>query len=364
MTAPADRECRTHLRRTSAVLVELARLHRRGRFHGGVCPEAVRVGVFGVSLRPPGWCRPPVDYRDPERARTLLRDPKSARLAEPRNDLFGVGALLYAWLEGTPPLCGPASPFARSVPPAAAWIAHRAMAEGPRRYPDARAMRRDVDHLLRAGRRQALAEVRPEELPSWPGGTVRPSRPLRPFHTYPVNRMVPPRRRWLAAAALLLIAVFVIHGRDDATEGSRPESVEPGLRGLVVSWREQLDQRLRAAGEELSVKNVPLLVLADVPVSGDLHWPVHPSRPLRDAVRGVLHPGISAAEVQRVLIAVVGEETLPAVLWVTSGEAPGEVRARLYYRGVALTGSVSLASSAATAVFFSPRRSMSDMKPM
>ena len=97
MSIPRDRGTHAALRRTAVLLGDLARLHRKGRFHGGVCPGAIRSGAFGISLRPPGWCEPPVDYRDPERARDLLRDPKAARRARPRNDLFGIGALLYSW---------------------------------------------------------------------------------------------------------------------------------------------------------------------------------------------------------------------------------------------------------------------------
>jgi hypothetical protein len=331
MTTDPDRGRRA-LERTRDVLRDLARLHARGRFHGGICPAAVRCSPFGASLRAPRGRPGPVEYRDPERMRDILRDPAAARRAEPRNDLYGVGALLYAWLEGGPPVAGPASPFTRPVEPAAAWIAHRAMAEGSRRYPSAGVMEKDVRRLLHLLRRRTAGAVRPEDLPSWSGELSPVPDRMAPFELRPPRR--PSRARRVAALLLLaaLLAPTLLGGGTPEAGEARRES---GLAALLAGWRARLDDRLRAAGEEFDAARVPLLVVADEPLPGDLGWPRHPSRELARALRAVLAADVSAGDVQRVLLTLVGDETLPAVLWL---EPAGrrKVRARLYYRGVAL----------------------------
>ncbi|MHC4472671.1 MAG: hypothetical protein ACYS99_17105, partial [Planctomycetota bacterium] len=118
---------------TEDVLGTLDRLHAGGALHGGVCPEAVRIGAGGARLAPPGAVVPPLEFRDPERERGRVRDGRDHPAAEPRHDLFGAGATLYSIFDGGPPPCGPASRFTRPAPGAVAYVVARAMADGPAR---------------------------------------------------------------------------------------------------------------------------------------------------------------------------------------------------------------------------------------
>jgi hypothetical protein len=294
------------------------------------------VGAGGAKLAPPGRVVPSPEYRDPERERRIMRETGFTRSGEPRHDVFGAGATLFAILDGGPPSCGPTTPFTRPVPPAAAYVAYRAMADGPARYPTARSMIEDVDRLRRLARRGKLDSVGPDELPSYAGRPADPPRRLAPFQ---VRR----RRSRRRAPALLLLLLLAIGAMALATRSDEPTRAattatarRSGLAGLLAGWRERIDERLRAAGEELDPISVPLLVVADAPVPRDLGWVAHPSARLAAAVREVLREGVESEEVQGALLGESRRDTLPAVLWVTQGPRPGTVRARLYYRGMAL----------------------------
>jgi len=320
-----ERDVLRALEWTGDVLRDLERLHRAGALHGGVCPAAVTVRGGRARLAPPGATVPPIEYRDPQRERERIRDDRRLP-AEPRHDVYGVGALLFCILDGGPPTCGPASRPTRPAADAVAYVAARAMAEGSVRYPTARAMREDVSRILRAAKASGLGAVKPEDLPGFSGPVAPAPRPLVSFQV----RERRGRRRTRGIVALSLLLVFGSWAFRSLSGGPTTEAREParraGVQGLADEWRERLGDRLRATGERLHPGAVPLVVVSDVPVPRHLGWPLHPSGSLAAAVRAVLREDVEAREVHEVLLARVGPDTTPAVLWLRGG------RATLFYR--------------------------------
>ncbi|MEN8150492.1 MAG: hypothetical protein ABFS86_11760 [Planctomycetota bacterium] len=320
------------------VLSDLAKLHREGLYHGDVCPGAIRLRSRRARLVDNGAILAPIEYRDPDRERLVHRDPTLARRGEPRHDLYGVGASLFAAIDGGPPACGPCSPFTRPVARAVAYIVYRAMADGPTRYPTAKMMRADVRALLRHAGRGRFADVEPEKLPSFDGGRAPRAKSLSPFR--PRHRKAAGRRPGvrLAAVVILAAAAATVGYRDRFFHPKPPEpqtaaapAPRTGLPGLVDDWREKLGDRLRATGTHgLDTLDVQLLVLEDAPVRDDLRWPRHPSRSLARKVRTAIRDDDSGESVQEALLAGAPGDTLPAVLHVFRR---GEERvARFYYR--------------------------------
>jgi hypothetical protein len=344
----SEEDLRRVLSWAEAALSDLDRLHGKRLLHGDVCPAAIELSAKGAKLAPRGSVHAPREYRDPDRERLVLRDSRLAEQGEPRHDLFGLGASIFAAIDGGPPSCGGGSPFTRSVPRAVAFVVYRAMADGPGRYPTARLMRDDLRKLLRLAKRRRLEDVAPEDLPSFSGGSAPRVQTLHAFRA-------PPKRNWSAARAVVVLALagaagFLLLRKEVAVSAAPPRPApapdfrvhEPGLADRVAEWRDRLDTTLRASGEHLDPVDVPLLVISDLDPLPALPWPRHPSKSLADRVRTVLAEDVRPADVQAALLAALKSDTLPAVLWVTPGGMPGQARARLYYRGLAYDAVVKL----------------------
>jgi hypothetical protein len=336
-----DADLRQVFEWAEGVLRDLVKLHREGLYHGDVCPGSIRLKSRRARLVDTGKILAPLEYRDPDRERLVNRDPNLARRGEPRHDLYGVGASLFAAVDGGPPACGPCSPFTRPVARAVAFIVYRAMADGPTRYPTAKIMRDDVRALLRHAGRGRFADVEPEKLPSFAGGTaprVKHLAPFRPRHRKAAGRRIGTTMRILIV--LLLAFGGVALARRDGKAPEAAESVvfraaakRAGLPGVVDGFRRDLADRLRAAGTHgLDTLDVQLLVIEDAPVRGDLRWPRHPSASLARKIRKAIRADDSPESVQAALIGAIPGDTLPAVLHLFERE--GKRIARFYYRKV------------------------------
>jgi hypothetical protein len=338
------------LRWTIDLARDLERLHREGRWHGAVGPDVVRIRGDRARLEPPGRTPAPVEYRDPEAERLRHKAGLPDPACEARQDVYGLGALLYSTLENGAPPCGSMSALTRPAPEALAWIVGRALAEGNGRYPTAAAMREDLERLLRELRGDAEMKTSPEVLPSFTGGALPAPRRLTPY------RVAAKRERRgtvvLVALALIAFGIFAVawrasdHDRPSpAAEASASPGATPTLPALLETWRERLSERLAAAGEHLDPLEVPLLVISDVPVPRDLGWSRHPSPRLAQDVRAAYDRGATPTEIRDLLEERAGDTTVPAALRVREGAGPDRCEVVLDYRGLRFTG-VALRSGA------------------
>jgi hypothetical protein len=340
-----DQDLRRILRWLSGVLRDLERLHSDRRWHGEIGPDVVRVRGEKARLDPPGRASCPVEFRDPEAERLRHKVSVPDPACEARQDVYGVGALLYFVLENGAPPCGSLSVLTRSAPPAFAWIVGRALSGGTGRYPGASAMRDDLEHLLRAGKGRTLEEVEPESLPSHDGGELPRMKTLVPY-----RKAVKRERRTTLAlvvsagvAMLVLSVAWAMADRGSAGGKSETAIVEapkalPTLPVLLGEWRERLSKRLAPAGESFDALDVPLLVVSDVPVARDLGWVRYPGPRLARDVRVAIDGGAEPGEVRDLLREGAGESTVPAALRVRAGPRPGTLSVSLDYRGLRYEG--------------------------
>jgi len=339
---PAE-DLRRVLRWLSDVAGDLEKIHREGRDHGALGPDVVRVRGDRARLDRPGRIPAPIEFRDPEterlRHKASVPDPR----LEARQDVYGLGALLYFALENGAPPCGSMSGLTRPAPEALGWIVGRALAEGNGRYPTAAAMREDLDRLRRELKGNDALLPTPESLPSFEGGELPTPRRLTPY----VKAAKRERRGTLALVIVAAIAlgVFTLVWRSAGTESpARAEETAvakaetPALPALLADWRDRLADRLAATGETFDPLEIPVLVVSDVPLPRDLGWSRYPSRRLAEEVRAAFDRGASPAEIRELLERRAGDATVPAALRVTRGAANGEWQVILDYRGLRFEG--------------------------
>jgi len=169
---------------TAEICSALAHAHDAGLVHRDVKPENILIGedgrpritdfglvheLHGLPITMSHLALGTPAYVAPEQAR--------GEAVDPRSDVYGLGAVLYAMLAGRPPYTGdvpalvisrmlgedpaPLASLRPDVPPGLAAICHRALARHPDdRYPTARAFGRDLERFLAGDRPEALGGER------------------------------------------------------------------------------------------------------------------------------------------------------------------------------------------------------------
>jgi hypothetical protein len=158
---------------------------------------------------------------------------------------------------------------------------------------------------------------------------------------------------------LLLAAaggVYFVVGQDASTvrEG---HATMPGPEAYFTSALRTFCVDVERIGVDLG--RVPVLLVSDdaphmtelmgrtrVALSAGGFTP-HPSSSLRTKVRDQMRDGIEAEEVTRILVEVMGEDTLPMVLWIREQAHPGSSKCfdvRFYYRSITRSKVVTVAA--------------------
>ena len=169
------------------LLRTLDRYHGAGLWHKDIKPDNIIVHAGQAHLVDLGLVTPLASgmtltthgteyFRDPEMVRMALRGVKVHEVDGVKFDIYGVGAVLYSVVENSFPAHGGLSQISKGCPEALRWVIRRSMTDLVHRYPSARMMLADLDHVARAADPFA---VKPAELPSMREGEVEMPEPAR-----------------------------------------------------------------------------------------------------------------------------------------------------------------------------------------
>lgn len=159
---------------TRDLLRTLDRYHGAGLWHKDIKPDNIIVHAGSAHLVDLGLVTPLASamtltthgteyFRDPEMVRMALRGVKVHEVDGVKFDVYGVGAVLYSVVENSFPAHGGLSQISKACPETLRWVIRRSMTDLAHRYPSARAMLADIEHIAGASDPFAL---KPADLPS------------------------------------------------------------------------------------------------------------------------------------------------------------------------------------------------------
>lgn len=156
----------------------IAQFHEAGVFHKDIKPdnlicEGDRIHLVDIGLLTPLESVQQLTthgteyFRDPEMVRQAMNGAAVRDVDAAKFDIYAIGAVLYFLFEGDLPTSGSLSRLNKNVPRAVKLVIQRAMAPFDQRYSSARQMLADLDKLCFAASHDALAGVKPGDLPSF-----------------------------------------------------------------------------------------------------------------------------------------------------------------------------------------------------